>query len=64
MAKSLADFARSKDTTHDLRYYGDLSAESWKMHYIGLGHRLERVSRFAPGGQAADDDKGLKSPFP
>jgi hypothetical protein len=31
------------------RYDGDLSAESWKMHYIGLGHSLERIPRFAPG---------------
>ena len=30
-------------------YAGDLSAESWKMHYIGLGHSLERIARFAPG---------------
>ena len=43
---------------------GDLSAESWKMHYIGLGHSLERIPRFAPGCQAAYDDKCLKSPFP
>jgi hypothetical protein len=28
---------------------GDLSAESWKVHYIGLGHSLERIPRFAPG---------------
>jgi len=28
---------------------GDLLAESWKMHYIGLGHSLERIPRFAPG---------------
>ena len=46
------------------RYEGDLSAESWKMHYIGLGHSLERIPRFAPGCQAAYDDKCLKSPFP
>ena len=46
------------------RYDGDLSAESWKMHYIGLGHSLERIPRFAPGCQAAYDDKCLKSPFP
>jgi hypothetical protein len=45
-------------------YDGDLSAESWKMHYIGLGHSLERIPRFAPGCQAAYDDKCLKSPFP
>ena len=45
------------------RYDGNLSAESWKMHYIGLGHRLERIPRFAPGCQAAYDDKCLKSPF-
>lgn len=32
-----------------VRYDGDLSAESWKMHYIGLGHSLERIPRFAPG---------------
>jgi hypothetical protein len=48
----------------NLRYDGDLSAESWKMHYIGLGHSLERIPRFAPGCQAAYDDKCLKSPFP
>ena len=46
------------------RYDGDLSAESWKMHYIGLGHSLERIPRFAPGCQAAYDDKCLESPFP
>ena len=30
-------------------YDGDLSAERWKMYYIGLGHSLERIPRFAPG---------------
>jgi hypothetical protein len=34
------------------------------MHYTGLGHSLERIPRFAPGCQAAYDDKCLKSPFP
>jgi hypothetical protein len=41
-----------------------LSAESWKMHDVCLGHSLERIPRFAPGCQAAYDDKCLKSPFP
>src|ERR1700739_1431148 len=34
------------------------------MHYIGLGHSLERISRFAPGCQAAQDDKCIEPPFP
>jgi hypothetical protein len=46
------------------RYDRDLPAESWKMHYIGLGYSLERIPRFAPGCQAAYDDKCLKSPSP
>src|ERR1700733_15024455 len=46
------------------RYDADLSAESRKMHYIGLGHSLERISRFAPGCQAAHDDKCIESPVP
>jgi hypothetical protein len=44
--------------------HGYLSAESWKMDDICLGHSLERIPRFAPRCQAAYDDKCLKSPFP
>ena len=38
-----------------------LSAESRKMHQVGLRYRLYRIAGFAPRGEAAVDHKGAES---
>src|SRR5260370_12983750 len=53
--------ARSRDRQTAGMTGGRLSAESRKMHYIGLRHGLDRVSSSAPSRQATKDHKRIKS---
>ena len=38
-------------------------AEGWQLDEIVLGHGLEMAPGFAPGGEAANDHKRMKSLF-